>query len=117
MLTQKHHLAILCWDSNGELRTRASGHIADRVGRHSETGIIACVHSSGVSTLTSCSAFEANSLSIFVIELKNQPIIYGLNTSLTVIEYPTVFFLCFIDCTEVVDDSDDRLLIEFDRLN
>uniref|UniRef100_A0A915B6F3 DNA damage-binding protein 1 n=1 Tax=Parascaris univalens TaxID=6257 RepID=A0A915B6F3_PARUN len=48
VLTQKHHLAILCWDTNGELRTRASGHIADRIGRHSETGIIACVHSSGL---------------------------------------------------------------------
>ncbi|KHN84948.1 DNA damage-binding protein 1 [Toxocara canis] len=48
VLTQKHHLAILCWGPNGELRTRASGHIADRVGRHSETGIMACVHSSGL---------------------------------------------------------------------
>nr|AVV64025.1 CPSF A subunit region family protein [Anisakis simplex] len=48
VLTQKFHLAIICWGSNGELKTRASGHIADRVGRQSETGIIACVHSSGL---------------------------------------------------------------------
>jgi DNA damage-binding protein 1 len=49
VLTAKYHLAILAWkDEDGSLWTRAHGHLADRVGRPSETGIIACVHSSGV---------------------------------------------------------------------
>lgn len=48
ILTCKYHLAIIRWNAHGELMTRASGHIADRVGRPSETGMIACVHHSGL---------------------------------------------------------------------
>ncbi|CAG9535052.1 unnamed protein product [Cercopithifilaria johnstoni] len=48
ILTAKYHLAIIRWTSTSELRTRASGHIVDRVGRPSETGMIATVHSSGL---------------------------------------------------------------------
>lgn len=48
ILTAKYHLAIIRWTPTSELRTRASGHIVDRVGRPSETGMIATVHSSGL---------------------------------------------------------------------
>ncbi|OZC09249.1 hypothetical protein X798_03793 [Onchocerca flexuosa] len=48
ILTAKYHLAIIRWTATSELRTRASGHIVDRVGRPSETGMIATVHSSGL---------------------------------------------------------------------
>uniref|UniRef100_A0A914DYF9 DNA damage-binding protein 1 n=1 Tax=Acrobeloides nanus TaxID=290746 RepID=A0A914DYF9_9BILA len=48
ILTVKYHLAIITFEENGDVRTRASGNIADRVGRPSETGIIACAHSSGL---------------------------------------------------------------------
>lgn len=48
ILTVKYHLAILSFDSSGTISTRAFGHVADRVGRPAETGIITCVHSTGV---------------------------------------------------------------------
>jgi hypothetical protein len=48
VLTVKYHLAILSFDAEGNVRTRASGSVADRVGRQAETGIIASVHSTGV---------------------------------------------------------------------
>ncbi|MFH4976853.1 hypothetical protein AB6A40_003562 [Gnathostoma spinigerum] len=48
ILTTKYHLSIICCNSKGEVRARASGHIADRVGKPSETGIIACVHESAL---------------------------------------------------------------------
>ena len=48
VLSIKYDLAILSFDENGIVRTRAFGHVADRVGRPAETGIITCVHESGV---------------------------------------------------------------------
>uniref|UniRef100_A0A915DD30 DNA damage-binding protein 1 n=1 Tax=Ditylenchus dipsaci TaxID=166011 RepID=A0A915DD30_9BILA len=51
ILTVKYDLAILNFKPNGEIRTRASGHVADRVGRPAETGIIAGVHASGLIAL------------------------------------------------------------------
>lgn len=47
VLTTKYHLAVLSLE-NGEIRTRAAGNVEERIGRPSETGIIACVHQSGV---------------------------------------------------------------------
>lgn len=47
ILTTKYHLAILNFE-NGEVRTRAAGNVEERIGRQPETGIIACVHHSGV---------------------------------------------------------------------
>jgi hypothetical protein len=48
ILTCKYQLAILGFDQNGEVFTRASGSVADRVARPAETGILASVHKSGV---------------------------------------------------------------------
>uniref|UniRef100_A0A914W414 DNA damage-binding protein 1 n=1 Tax=Plectus sambesii TaxID=2011161 RepID=A0A914W414_9BILA len=43
ILTAKYHLAVLSWSESGEIVTRAHGNLADRIGRQSETGIIAIV--------------------------------------------------------------------------
>ncbi|KAH7729396.1 UV-damaged DNA binding factor (ISS) [Aphelenchoides avenae] len=51
ILTVKYHLAILKFDESGEVSTRAFGTVSDRVGRPSETGIIASVHASGTIAL------------------------------------------------------------------
>uniref|UniRef100_A0A1I8C0G3 DNA damage-binding protein 1 n=1 Tax=Meloidogyne hapla TaxID=6305 RepID=A0A1I8C0G3_MELHA len=47
VLTAKYHLAILGFEPDGTPKTRAYGHVADKVGRPAETGIISCVHESG----------------------------------------------------------------------
>lgn len=44
-------MAILSFDSSGAIFTRVFGHVADRVGRPAETGIITCIHSTGVHKL------------------------------------------------------------------
>ncbi|VDN05556.1 unnamed protein product [Thelazia callipaeda] len=46
VLTAKYNVAIIRWTAKGESRTRASGHIVDRVGRSSETGMIAITYAS-----------------------------------------------------------------------
>uniref|UniRef100_A0A914HG40 DNA damage-binding protein 1 n=1 Tax=Globodera rostochiensis TaxID=31243 RepID=A0A914HG40_GLORO len=51
VLTAKYHLAILGFAEDGQPRTRAFGHVADKVGRPAETGIITCVHESGLIAL------------------------------------------------------------------
>ncbi|KAI1708375.1 CPSF A subunit region domain-containing protein [Ditylenchus destructor] len=51
IVTVKYHLAVIQFTPTGEVRTRASGHVLDRVGRPAETGIIACVHASGLIAL------------------------------------------------------------------
>lgn len=51
-MTCKYHIAVLYWDDNGKVRTRASGCVAERIGRPSETGIVATVHSSSVSLIS-----------------------------------------------------------------
>ncbi|KAL3068044.1 hypothetical protein niasHT_038034 [Heterodera trifolii] len=51
ILTAKYHLAILSFAEDGQPRTRAFGHVADKVGRPAETGIITCVHESGLIAL------------------------------------------------------------------
>ncbi|KAI1706295.1 mono-functional DNA-alkylating methyl methanesulfonate n-term domain-containing protein [Ditylenchus destructor] len=51
ILTVKYDLAVIQFTPTGEVRTRASGHVSDRVGRPAETGIIACVHASGLIAL------------------------------------------------------------------
>uniref|UniRef100_A0A915MWP2 DNA damage-binding protein 1 n=1 Tax=Meloidogyne javanica TaxID=6303 RepID=A0A915MWP2_MELJA len=48
VLTAKYHLAILGFEPDGTPKTRAYGHVADKVGRPAETGIISCVHESGL---------------------------------------------------------------------
>lgn len=48
ILTSKYHLAILVFDRNGNPKTRASGHVADKVGRPAETGIFTSIHESGL---------------------------------------------------------------------
>ncbi|VDN25761.1 unnamed protein product [Gongylonema pulchrum] len=48
VLTSKYHLAVIQWMPTGAVVTRAYGQIADRVGRPSDTGMLAAVHSSGL---------------------------------------------------------------------
>lgn len=52
ILTDKHQLAILGWNKDTDsIRTRASGCVADRVGRLSDNGQIVTIHKNGVSSI------------------------------------------------------------------
>lgn len=51
VLTAKYHLTIIKFTPDGQARTRAFGHVADKTGRPAETGIITCVHESGLIAL------------------------------------------------------------------
>uniref|UniRef100_A0A1I7XBW2 DNA damage-binding protein 1 n=1 Tax=Heterorhabditis bacteriophora TaxID=37862 RepID=A0A1I7XBW2_HETBA len=52
ILTAKYQLAIVGWDTiKATVITRAAGSVADRVGRQSDYGAVACVHTSGLIAL------------------------------------------------------------------
>ncbi|KAI6221851.1 DNA damage-binding protein 1 [Aphelenchoides fujianensis] len=44
ILTCKYHMCVLSFEPNGDVRTRASGNVSDRVARQAESGILASIH-------------------------------------------------------------------------
>ncbi|CAD5226395.1 unnamed protein product [Bursaphelenchus xylophilus] len=87
IVTSKYQVSILAFDANGEVITRASGNVADRVFRPAETGILISIHKSGLIALR---CYEG---SLKIIKWNNSGNLVSFNLRLTDVQVTDFGFL------------------------